>query len=64
MYIFYEFSFSRSVFRSITHANIVFENSREKTHHRETDPKKCAISSVSADRYSQQVNPINPFNPL
>ena len=30
MYIFYDFSFSRSVFRSITHANIVFENSREK----------------------------------
>ena len=39
----------------------VFENSRDKTHYRETDPKKCAISSVSADRYSQQVNPINPL---
>lgn len=30
MYIFYDFSFSHSVFRSITHANIVFENFREK----------------------------------
>ena len=30
MYIFLRFSFSRSVFRSITHANIVFEIFCEK----------------------------------
>lgn len=30
MYIFYDFSFFRSVFRSITHANIVFEISCQK----------------------------------
>ena len=61
MYIFLRFFFFPFCFSEYNTRKYVFENSREKTHYRETDPKKCAISSVSADRYSQQVNPINPL---